>query len=80
MKKQLALLVLVIITTFSASAQYDNNWAIGLRVGEPLGINVRKHFAQGDRAFDVNIGTYGFLYGRQRDYGRGQNEGEYQNI
>lgn len=78
MKKQLTLLTLVIVTTFSASAQYDNNWALGLRVGEPLGINVRKYFQNGDRAFDVNIGTYGFLYGRDRDYGRGQNEGTYQ--
>jgi hypothetical protein len=77
MKKQLTLFVLVIVTTFSASAQYDNNWALGLRVGEPLGINVRKYFAQGERAFDVNIGTYGFLYGRDRSYGRGQNKGEY---
>lgn len=77
MKKQLTLLTLVILATFSASAQYDNNWALGLRVGEPLGVNVRKYFQQGDRAFDVNIGTYGFLYGRQRDYGRGQNKGVY---
>lgn len=79
MKKQLILLVLILVTTFSASAQYDNNWALGLRVGEPLGINVRKYFAFGDRAFDVNIGTYGFLYGRDRTYGRGQNKGEYKN-
>lgn len=77
MKKQLTLLALLIATSLTASAQYDYNWALGLRVGEPLGINVRKYFAQGERAFDVNIGTYGFLYGRQRDYGRGQNEGEY---
>ncbi|MFB0945102.1 MAG: hypothetical protein QMB24_02930 [Spirosomataceae bacterium] len=79
MKKQLTLLTLLIAITLTASAQYDNNWALGLRVGEPLGINVRKYFAQGDRAFDVNIGTYGFLYGRERDYGRGQNEGVYFN-
>lgn len=77
MKKQLTLLALFIATTLTASAQYDNNWALGLRVGEPLGINIRKYFAQGERAFDVNIGTYGFLYGRERDYGRGQNKGEY---
>jgi|GEM_PF-454520 hypothetical protein len=77
MKIQLILLTLFITTTLTVSAQYDNNWAVGLRVGEPLGINVRKYFAQGERAFDVNIGTYGFLYGRKRNYGRGQNKGEY---
>lgn len=77
MKKQLVLISLFLVTSVTAFSQYDDNWALGLRVGEPLGINVRKYFAFGERAFDVNIGTYGFLYGRERNYGRGQNKGRY---
>jgi len=58
-------------TAIISQAQYEQNWALGLRVGEPVGINVRKYFAGGDRAFDVNVGTYGFLYGRDRRYLKG---------
>jgi hypothetical protein len=79
MKTQLILLTVFITITLTASAQYDNNWAVGLRVGEPLGINVRKYFAQGERAFDVNIGTYGLFDKGEKSYGRGQNSGRYLN-
>lgn len=67
-------LILIIASLSDIYAQYDYNWAVGFRVGEPLGMNVRKYFRNGDRAFDVNIGTYGFLYGNKRKY----NKGEYQ--
>lgn len=53
-------------------AQYDNNIAVGFRVGEPLGFNLRKYLQNGEKAFDVNIGTYGFIYNRQRRYNAGE--------
>lgn len=49
-------------------AQNYNNWAIGARVGEPLGLNLRKYFAGGSKSFDVNVGTYGLLWGGTRKY------------
>jgi hypothetical protein len=61
-------LIFALFVSLSATAQHDNNWALGLKVGEPLGLNIRKYFSYGDRAFDVNIGTYGFLYGKSRSY------------
>ncbi|MCU0325419.1 MAG: hypothetical protein MUF45_09235 [Spirosomaceae bacterium] len=63
---------LMIISLSDTFAQYDYNWAVGFRVGEPLGLNIRKYFRNGDRAFDVNLGTYGFLYGHQRKYNKGE--------
>ncbi|MFC0185718.1 hypothetical protein SAMN04515674_11496 [Pseudarcicella hirudinis] len=46
------------------------NWAIGFKLGDPTGLNLRKY---GEKtAFDVNIGTYGWLYGTTRDYRSGQ--------
>lgn len=54
----------------SASAQYTN-WAVGFRLGEPSGINIRKYFGD-SHAFDVNIGTYGGIYGTTRDYRQGK--------
>lgn len=68
------LTILCLSATFSGFAQaYYNNWALGVRAGEPLGINIRKYFSEGNRAFDVNIGTYGFFWGRQKYYGKERN-------
>ncbi len=74
MKKLLFAFSTTLIIGFSSStyAQYDYNWAVGFRVGEPLGFNARKYFQNGDKAFDINIGTYGFLYNRQRRYNAGE--------
>lgn len=49
-------------------AQNYNNWSLGLRVGEPLGVNIRKYFDSGTKNFDINIGTYGLLWGGHRTY------------
>jgi hypothetical protein len=73
MKNKLALTLIITLVSFgSVFAQYENNWAVGLKIGEPLGLNIRKYFSYGDRVFDVNIGSYGFLYGRERNYRKDQ--------
>ena len=74
MKKLFIALVTIFTIGFSTDtfAQYDYNWAVGFRVGEPLGFNARKYFQNGDKAFDLNVGTYGFLYNRQRRYNAGE--------
>ncbi len=71
MKKLLITLSLFLAFAFQSNAQYDKNVAIGLKVGEPLGLNIRKYFQYGDKAFDINFGTYGFLYGTNREYRKG---------
>lgn len=69
MKKGFLFLTCILFLGLSESfAQNYNNWAVGFRVGEPIGINVRKYFAEGTRNFDVNIGTYGLLWGNHREY------------
>jgi hypothetical protein len=67
-KKNILLLTFLLICSLQTWAQNDNNWAIGLKVGEPLGVNLRKYFSYGERAFDLNVGSYGFLYGANRNY------------
>ena len=73
MRKLFLLLSLTVLACFGvstrAAAQY-NNWSIGFRLGEPSGINVRKYFGT-NHAFDLNIGTYGGLYGTKRSYRTG---------
>ncbi len=47
------------------------SWAIGFRIGEPLGVNLRKYFGE-NHAIDVNAGAYGGLWGVNRKYGDGR--------
>ncbi len=69
MKKSL-LLVLFVLATITVQAQ-SQNWAVGFRLGEPSGVNVRKYIGT-NHAFDLNIGTYGGLYGTNREYRSGR--------
>ena len=63
-----------LIVTLSTHAQDGpRRWAVGFRVGEPLGLNLRKYVGEESRnAFDVNVGTYGGLWGVNRKYGNGR--------
>jgi hypothetical protein len=68
--KKYTFLLFFFINVGSAFAQEDN-FAVGFRIGEPLGINIRKYF-NGDKAFDLNVGTYGFLYNKVIPYNKGE--------
>lgn len=65
----IAVLLAFVALPKQALAQY-NNWAFGFRIGEPSGVNIRKYFGE-KHAFDVNVGTYGGLYGNNRAYRSG---------
>ncbi|WP_266366887.1 hypothetical protein [Tellurirhabdus rosea] len=69
-----AILLSGLFTAERAQAQF-NNWAVGFRLGEPAGLNVRKYFGE-NHAFDVNIGTYGGVYANVRSY----RQGYYRNV
>lgn len=74
MKKTLFAFIILLTIGVSTEtyAQYDYNWAAGFRIGEPLGFNLRKYFQNGERAFDINVGTYGFIYNKNRKYNGGE--------
>lgn len=70
-KALLSLLLLLGVTLANAQPQ---RWAVGFKLGEPTGVNLRKY---GDRnAFDVSVGTYGGLLGMDRAY----RNGSYRNV
>ena len=73
--KKLALTFAFILSFGFAQAQYDN-WAVGFKLGEPTGVNIRKYF-NNIHALDVTIGTYGGVLSNDRKY-RGD-EGIYKN-
>lgn len=68
------IILLVLSTIVGATAQTrTKDWAVGAKVGEPLGLNVRKY---GDRnALDVTFGTYGGLIKSNADYRKGDYRG-----
>jgi hypothetical protein len=72
MKKTVLSLVLLLSLFVTAQAQRrssgsSRNWAVGLRLGDPAGLNVRKYF--GSNALEVNLGSTGMFYGGQsRNY------------
>lgn len=63
------LVSLIFVTIVNAQ---EKSWAIGMRLGEPAGLNIRKYFAE--NALDINIGTYGGLWGNYRKYRKGHYE------
>ena len=69
MMKRIILTLLCIFTFTLAQAQYDN-WAVGFKIGEPTGINIRKYF-NNVNAIDISIGTYGGIMSNNRDYRQG---------
>jgi hypothetical protein len=74
--QRFTLFILCTVCFFPARAQdAPKNWAIGFRIGEPLGVNLRKYFGE-NHAIDINAGAYGGLWGVNRKYGP---TGRYQN-
>ena len=58
--------VLLLILSTNTQAQQIKNWAVGFKVGEPTGLNFRKYGTR--NALDINVGTYGGLFGSSRNY------------
>lgn len=54
----------------------QKEWGSGLRIGEPGGFMVRKYLKNGINAIEFNMGTYGGLWGTNRNY----KAGTFQNI
>jgi len=67
--KRITLTLLCLLAVNLAHAQYDN-WAVGFKLGEPTGINIRKYF-NNVNAIDVTIGSYGGILANNREYRRG---------
>lgn len=70
MKKTLLGLALGVGLSLPGQAQkrqYDV-WNVGLRIGEPFGLNFRSYVSE-RHAVDVNVGLNGAILGTERNYG-----------
>jgi hypothetical protein len=68
MKKIIFTIIFAVSVVFVSNAQ-EQKWAVGARLGEPSGLNIRKYFDE--NAFEINVGTYGGLWGQNRGYRKG---------
>lgn len=67
------LIILLFLSTVGGSFGQTTDWAAGFKVGEPIGVNIRKY---GDRnALDVTLGTYGGILKSNADYRKGEYRG-----
>jgi hypothetical protein len=66
-------LLFAMIFAFSIAQAQPEKWALGVKIGEPTGFNIRKY---GDKnALDITVGTYSSLL-KKKAY----REGEYASI
>lgn len=73
MKKYL-LLVLLTISYLSAKAQ-EKSWAIGAKIGDPAGLNLRHYLNNDKNAVEINVGVYGAIWGLRSNYKDGAFDG-----
>jgi hypothetical protein len=78
MKSLLAklLLSIALLSTSQLAFGQLKDWAAGFRVGEPGGFMARKYSENSVNAIEVNMGTYGGLWGTNRAY----QDGSFRNI
>ena len=72
--KKLFLLILLTISFLSTKAQ-EKNWAIGAKVGDPAGFNIRHYLGNDKNAIDLNVGVYGGIWGARGSYKDGTFDG-----
>ena len=73
--KKISIIIVLLLISCWASAQ-PKRFAAGVRLGEPSGLNLRYYLDDGAKALDLNIGTYGGMWGNVRKY----RSGYYKNI
>lgn len=70
MKKVFLMIVMLVCLVELGQAQ-KKEWAIGLRIGEPSGLNIKKYL--GDKnALEFNLGRHGWGYSNGRKYWKGE--------
>jgi hypothetical protein len=68
MKKIFSLFILFAAMAVAHVQAQQQDWAVGLRFGDPSGLNGKKYFGNGT-AFDLTVGSSGNFYGgRSRGY------------
>jgi hypothetical protein len=67
MKKAIVVIIFFLGIGFTSTQAQSQDWALGLRLGDPSGVNFRKYFGSSN-ALDINVGSSGYYYNRGRRY------------
>ncbi|EAY27042.1 hypothetical protein [Microscilla marina] len=69
--KKILCIAFMLFGMIQLSQAQKKDWALGLRVGEPTGLNIKKYLG-GKNALEFNIGSNGWGYSRGRRYWKGE--------
>jgi hypothetical protein len=72
--KKILLLSILLISSLSGFAQ-EKGWALGAKIGDPSGINIRHYLNNDKNAIEVNVGVYGGIWGLRSNYKDGAFDG-----
>lgn len=72
--KKLILFSFFNLLMISLSFAQKQEWAAGVRFGEPTGIEIKKYLKGGSNAIDVVLGVNGYGYGNGRKYWKDEYE------
>lgn len=73
MKKVLLLFILLI--SYLSGFSQEKGWALGAKIGDPSGINIRHYLNNDKNAIEVNVGVYGGIWGLRSNYKNGAFDG-----
>jgi hypothetical protein len=72
--KKILLLSILLISSLSGFSQ-EKGWALGAKIGDPSGINIRHYLNNDKNAIEVNVGVYGGIWGLRSNYKDGAFDG-----
>lgn len=72
--KKILLLILLTFSYLYTHAQ-EKNWAVGAKIGDPIGLNIRHYLSNDKNLIEVNVGIYGSIWGLRGSYKDGAFDG-----
>lgn len=72
--KKVLLLSILLISYLSGFSQ-EKGWALGAKIGDPSGINIRHYLNNDKNAVELNVGVYGGIWGVRSNYKDGSFDG-----
>ncbi|PWK26467.1 hypothetical protein LV89_02312 [Arcicella aurantiaca] len=72
--KRILLLSILLISSISGFSQ-EKGWALGAKIGDPSGLNIRHYLNNDKNAIEVNVGVYGGIWGLRSNYKDGAFDG-----
>ncbi|MEA5457579.1 hypothetical protein VB796_00930 [Arcicella sp. LKC2W] len=72
--KRILLLSILLISYLSGFSQ-EKGWALGAKIGDPSGLNIRHYLNNDKNAIELNLGVYGGIWGLRSNYKNGAFDG-----